>query len=266
MPNELVVYVLCSTRSGSTWLALMLGSNARARYVGELARMFRDDPEGCSLCTERGQFCPVFHDIESLSPANVHSELLRRTEARVLIDNSKSLSWLRKTVDREVERRAIHLLRDPRAVVYSWRRRGRTKGLDQWIEENEEIRRTLHERGIDHRIATYNRLAEDTDGTLPDLCDWLGLDYSVEQQSYWDVAHHGAGRNGATASFLNDYVASDGAFYEARARTHFHDLRWQQELDQATRNEIQRSARLADFLSSFGFVLADNGLQPLAGA
>lgn len=256
-----MVYVLCSTRSGSTWLALMLGSNDRARYVGELARMFRDDPEGCSLCTERGQFCPIFHDIERVSPSNVHGELLRRTGAQVLVDNSKSLSWLRKTVDEKVERRAIHLLRDPRAVVYSWQRRGRTKGLDQWIDENNQIRRTMEERGIDHRTVTYNGLAESTDDTLQDLCVWLDLDYSPGQQWYWNVEHHGPGRNGATAAFLNDYVASDEAFYAERKRTHFHDLRWQRELPDGTRAEIEGSARLAAFLVDCGFTLSDSGLQ-----
>ena len=42
---------------------------------------------------------------------------------------------MRKTLGAATVKKYIHLLRDPRAVVYSWQRRGRTKGLEQWIEE-----------------------------------------------------------------------------------------------------------------------------------
>lgn len=256
-----VVHVLCSTRSGSTWLALMLGSNSRAQYVGELNRMFRSDPEGCSLCTERSQWCPVFHDISQVKPSSVHQELLARTGKDVLIDNSKSLSWARKTLIDSQDRKYIHLLRDPRAVVYSWQRRGRTKGLTQWIDENYEVRAFVAERGLDARVVTYNELAECTDETMRDQCAWLGMMYEPGQKSYWEFEHHGAGRNGATASFLNDYVASDEAFYAEHRRRSFNDLRWQTELDEATQRSIAEDARLKRFLDEFGFVLTLAGLQ-----
>jgi hypothetical protein len=256
-----VAFILCSTRSGSTWLALMLGSNPRAQYLGELNHMFRADPEGCSLCTERSQWCPVFHDVERLLPRDVHAALFERTGKDLLVDNSKSLSWARKTLDTAIEKKYVHLLRDPRAVVYSWQRRGRTKGLEQWIDENYEIRSFLRGNALDHRVVTYNELAEQTDETMVGLCAWLGLGYEPEQKSYWEVEHHGAGRNGATASFLNDYVASDDAFYAEHRRMSFHDRRWQTELDAATQQAISADARLQTFLADFGFTLIPDGLQ-----
>lgn len=261
MMGGTVAFLLCSTRSGSTWLALMLGSNPRAQYLGELNRMFRADPEGCSLCTERDRWCSIFHDVDRLRPRDVHTALLERTGRDVLVDNSKSLSWARKTLDTAIEKKYIHLLRDPRAVVYSWQRRGRTKGLEQWIDENYEIRSFLHEHALDHCVVTYNELAEHTDETMMGLCDWLELLYDESQKSYWEVEHHGAGRNGATASFLNDYVASDDAYYTERRRTSFHDTRWQTELDDATRQSISDDARLQQFLAEFGFTLTLGGLQ-----
>src|SRR4029077_14880789 len=103
-----VAFILCSTRSGSTWLALMLGSNSRAQYAGELNRMFRVEPEPCSLCNERGQPCPVFHDVGQLRPGGAHGALLERTGQQVLIDNSKSLSWARKTLGAVEDQRYIH--------------------------------------------------------------------------------------------------------------------------------------------------------------
>jgi hypothetical protein len=259
--NGSVAYILCSTRSGSTWLALMLGSNSHARYAGELNRMFRDEPEGCALCTERGQWCPVFHDIATCKPSNAHGELFARTGVDVLVDNSKSLSWAHRTLNEARSDKYIHLVRDPRAVVYAWQRRGRTKGLEQWIDENYEIRDFLQQNGLDHRVVTYNDLAEHTDDVLRKTCKWLGLEYQAEQELYWEFEHHGAGRNGATASFLTDYVASDEAFYAEHLRSNFHDTRWVTELDQATRESITNDLRLRRFLEDFGFTLAEEGLE-----
>jgi len=258
-----VAFILCSTRSGSTWLALMLGSNSAAQYVGELNRMYRAEPEACSLCSERGQPCPLFHDVAQLRPRNAHAAIVERTGKRVLIDNSKSLSWARKTLGSAADQRYIHLLRDPRAVVHAWQRRGRSKGLERWIEENYEIRKFVDDNHLDARVVTYNQLADETDATLSGLCDWLGLTYEPRQKSYWDVEHHGAGRNGATASFLDSYVASDDAFYAERRKTNFHDTRWQSELDAATQQAIFEDARLQEFLREFGLTLSSRGLQPV---
>lgn len=256
-----VAFVLCSTRSGSTWLALMLGSNSRAQYLGELQRMYRADPEGCALCRERAQSCPIFHDIAQFRPRAAHAALLERTSKDVLIDNSKSLSWARKTLSTVASKTYIHLLRDPRAVVHAWKSRGRSKGLERWIEENRQIRSFLDGQRLDYRVVTYNQLADGTDETLSGLCDWLDLTYEAAQTSYWDFEHHGAGRNGATASFLNTFVASDEAFYAKHRKKNFHDLRWQSELDAATQQAIVEDARLQEFLGEFEFALSPAGLQ-----
>jgi len=240
----------------------MLGSNSRAQYLGELNRMFRDDAEACSLCTKRGQWCPVFHNMDKVRPRDVHQVLLERTERQVIVDNSKSLTWARKSLDRPFDKRFIHLLRDPRAVVYSWQRRGRTKGIEQWIEENYAIRQFLTDAGLDYRVVTYNELADHTDETMERLCSWLGLAYEQRQMVYWEFEHHGAGRNGATASFLRDYVASDEAYYAEHRRQAFHDKRWQSELETDVKEAILRSPRLQQFLDDFRITLTPDGLEP----
>jgi hypothetical protein len=262
MAHGTVAFILCSTRSGSTWLALMLGSNSRAQYAGELNHMYRAGPEACSLCSERSRVCPLFHDVASFRPREIHAALLERTSKDVLADNSKSISWARKTLDAAPEKQYIHLLRDPRAVVNAWRSRGRGKGLERWIDENYEVRRFLEERGLSYRVVTYNELADHTDEALRGLCDWLGLAYEPAQKSYWEFEHHGAGRNGATASFLRDYVASDDAFYAERRKTNFHDRRWQTELAESDQRAIAEDARLQRLLRDFGYALSQEGLLP----
>jgi hypothetical protein len=189
--------------------------------------------------------------------------LSERTAKDVLVDNSKSLSWARKTLASSEARRYIHLLRDPRAVVNSWRRRGQNKGLEQWVDENKRIAKFLSDQQLDSRAVSYDELAQRTDETLAGLCEWLGLVYELAQKSYWRVEHHGAGRNGATAAFLTDFVASDEAFYAERRRTNFYDTRWREELDAATRRAIERDVRLKAFLQRAGFELTDDGLTPV---
>jgi hypothetical protein len=199
--------------------------------------------------------------MRDLKPRDVHAAVLARTGRRLVIDNSKSLSWVRKTLGTTLATRYVHLLRDPRAVVQAWARLGRDKALPQWIEENYAIRRFLTERGLGYRVLTYDDLALDTDGTLGDLCTWLGLAYESSQQSYWQFEHHGAGRNGATAAFLTDYVASDESFYRERFRTNFHDTRWREQMDAATQHAISSDVRLGQFLQDFELELRDDGLR-----
>jgi hypothetical protein len=259
-----VVFILSSTRSGSTWLALMLGSNSHACYAGELSKMFGPRRAACALCEERDVPCPVFGDAVAAGSKRVHQFALERTDTSLVVDNSKSLAWAgRHTGGDVLQRKYVHLLRDPRAVVHGWQARGRAKGIDEWVDENEAFRGFIADRGLDHRIVTYDELADATEHTLRSLCSWLGLDYEAEQVEYWRFEHHGAGRNGATAAFLESYVAPDREFYAANRRRPFHDRRWQEQLDARTRASIEQNERLGGFLASYGLRLDAQGLLPV---
>ena len=257
-----VVFILSTTRSGSTWLALMLGSNSRAAYVGELKAMFAGNPATCSLCDERGVACPLFHDVAAVRAKEVHPLLLERTGRDVLVDNSKVLSWSRKHTWAGGPRRTyIHLLRDPRAVVHSWRLLGRKKSHADWIEGTMRTREFLEKHQLDYRVVTYDELAERTDETLTELCDWLGLSYETQQKEYWRFDHHGPGKNGATAAFLESFRASDRPFYAKNRRSHFRDLRWKDGLDTAEQQEISGDPRVRALLADFGLELSESSLR-----
>jgi hypothetical protein len=209
--------------------------------------------------------CPIFTGIDR-RPRRIHEALLQRTNACVLIDNSKTLAWAHKqVVVRGVPKQYIHLLRDPRAVVYAWGQRNLDKGLDDWIEENRRIRDFLVMNRCDYVLATYDQLTLDTTNALRGLCSWLGLTFLPSQIEYWHFEHHGSGRNGATAAFLERYRTPDQAFYETHRRTQFRDLRWVSGLDPAIRGSIEQDARLRDFLHEVGLRLGDDGLAPNEG-
>lgn len=262
MVDRTVVFILSCTRSGSTWLSLMLGSNSRSAYGGELNHTYGSKQVPCSICTERGVRCPIYDDRSEVRAKHVHDLLLRRTGKDVLVDNSKTLSWSGKHLSLEgVQRKYIHLLRDPRAVVYSWRARRRPKGHERWMKKNYDIRDFLSGNQLDYRIVTYNELAQRTDETLTELCCWLGLKYEAKQKEYWKFEHHGAGKNGATAAYLNAYTSPDKEFYEQAKRTRFHDLRWRDGLSLEEQTAIVGDPEMQIFLSEFQLGLSDAGLE-----
>jgi hypothetical protein len=259
-----VVFILSSTRSGSTWLALMLGSHSRACYAGELSKMFSSRRAACALCEERGVHCPVFDDAVAVGSKRIHQRALERTAKSILIDNSKSLAWAERHLAGDaLQRKYVHLLRDPRAVVHAWQTHGRAKGIEDWVQENDAIGSYIADHRLDHHVVTYDQLAAATGATLRPLCSWLGLDYEAGQVEYWRFEHHGAGRNGATAAFLESYVAPDREFYAANRRRPFRDRRWREQLDAQTRASIEQNERLGDFLASYGLRLDGRGLLPV---
>lgn len=257
-----VLFILSSNYSGSTWLALLLGSHSRAFYVGELNKMFHDEPMPCRLCEEKRRPCPVFHDVAQLKSKQIHATVLERTCKSVIVDNSKTISWSKKFLaDERFERRYIHLLRDPRAIAYSLQMRKRKPDYLDLMEKNYEIRNFLRENGLEHRVVTYNAVAEETDATLVDVCQWLGLVYEPAQKEYWNFEHHGPGRNGATAAFLENYTPSEENFYAQNKRTNFHDLRWQEQLDAQVQGELVHDPQMKLLLRDFGLEFSATGLK-----
>lgn len=256
-----VLFILSSNFSGSTWLALLLGSHSQALYAGELNKMFHDDPRTCRLCEEEQRPCPVFHDVAQLRSKHVHVTVLERTAKAVLVDNSKTISWSKKFMaDERFERRYLHLVRDPRAIAYSLQRRNRRPDYLEWMEKNYEIRNFLRENRLEHRLITYNELAEQPEATLSEVCRWLGLAFEPAQQAYWNFEHHGPGRNGATAAFLDQSAPSEEPFYSEHKRTHFHDLRWQEKLEAEVQHEIMRDPQMKLLLKDFVLEFSETGL------
>jgi len=257
-----VLFILSANYSGSTWLALLLGSHSQSFYVGELNKMFHDEPAPCRLCEEKGETCPVFYDVAATKAKHIHGLVFARTGKKVLVDNSKTIAWSRKFLaENQFERKYVHLLRDPRAIAYSLQLRQRPSDISDWIAKNLEIRGFLRQNELDYRVITYNELAERADATLAQLCQWQNLAFEPNQKEYWNVEHHGPGRNGATAAFLDHYVPSDEQFYAATKQTQFHDLRWKEKLNEQTRKAIVRDAQLKIFLQEFELEFSENGLD-----
>ena len=110
-------------------------------------------------------------------------------EIEWLVDNSKDpyrLFWLQHSGMYRI--RTVHLLKDPRAFVYSMTKNDPTnlqailRYTGRWIVENAIIahvaRSSLFEENV--RQVRYKELAIRPEQTLQSIGDWLGLDYPPE--------------------------------------------------------------------------------------
>lgn len=127
-------------------------------------------------------------------------------EVEWLVDNSKDpyrLFWLQQSGRFDI--RVIHLVKDPRAFVYSMVRRempGVTKRVirftGRWIIENAIMRRLM---GVGFpedatRTLAYEQLAAAPEETLKNLGAWLGLDYDPDLvHTFRDYENHAVSGN-----------------------------------------------------------------------
>ena len=115
---------LSTNFAGSHFPSLMLGSHSRAQHVGEVRRLHKRPrtKQPCFLCEASGE-CELFRDIDADGLEDLWPTLLSRVEEKilVLIDNSKKPSWAaRFLADDRHEKKYIHLVRDPRALIRRW--------------------------------------------------------------------------------------------------------------------------------------------------
>ncbi|MCS3708303.1 hypothetical protein GGP62_003213 [Salinibacter ruber] len=107
-------------------------------------------------------------------------------EIQWLVDNSKDpyrLFWLQHSG--YVKVRVIHLVKDPRAFVYSMTKddpsnlKNVLRYTGRWVIENAIISTVARKSVFDENVRriTYDELAQHPRQTLQSLGDWLGVDY-----------------------------------------------------------------------------------------
>ena len=273
-----IVYILSSNYAGSHYLSLLLGSHSRAIHLGETKRL-RDDRmherrNVCYIC-EGKPSCVIFRDIGPHNINDIYDIISGRIESKtsVLIDTSKNTFWARRFLDNDrYEKKYIHLIRDPRAMVRRWMLTFTTpkKKINQririvkaspkrtlpallgspeqvyvykWLLRNQEISRFITGNNLDSIVVTYEDLASNTAGEISRLCDWMGLKFEPEQLDFWNFAHHGSQKK--------DY---------ANSRERFFDLRWKEFLRPAVAAKITKFKPVNEYLQSQGLRFTESGL------
>jgi hypothetical protein len=273
-----VVFVLSSRHSGSTWVGYVLGSTPESAFLGEYYRAWDEHARvPCTVCAGRGlSACSVLHDIESAPPEHAFDLAAQRTNKRMLIDSSKQLEWTAKFLNRDnIDVRFVHVFKDPRGWLSSFRRRY-SGTLDDamalWCKENREYQDFIRSAGGRGMSVSYDLLALSPERLFGELFKFCELPFNEESLYYWNTEHHGFAANGASDALIKSsnliaapshFATGDDAFYKQNSQHLFHDTRWQAELTSDENAAIQRNPDVKALLRSLGFRLTDDGIVPI---
>ncbi|MGA3066396.1 MAG: hypothetical protein ABSF29_06060 [Tepidisphaeraceae bacterium] len=257
-----LVFILSENRSGSQWLAYVLGSHRGAAYLGEYRRWFtKPDRTFCNLCAARhAPDCEILSGIRQIPRDRAFDFAFDRLGRSILIDSSKRLDWAAHFVnDPRYQVRIVHLLRDPRGWFASERRRtpfSASAAARRWVRTNCQISEFIASRRLDATSVFYDDLAVDPEQHFSPLCDFLGFRHEPAALEYWSTDHHGPGGNGPALNVTGEsnsanITTGDDAFYLAAFRRSFYDTRWLAQLSPRDRDAIERSPMIQRLLTRY---------------
>jgi len=275
IPTRQIVYVLATNYSGSHFLTLQMGSHPQCASIGE-PHHFRKSTwqKACHLC-ESDDICPVFRGVLGLPTTRFYSKIFDNLseyapQIETLIDNSKKTRWAKLFLDaHEYEKKYVHLIRDPRALVRRWlinyedpamKSKIRLKtarrcwqhareilGGDEiqvfiwhWLSQNQRITDFLNQNRLDYKLVTYHDLVFDPDEVLSDLMSWLGYDYDPAQKEYWNFTHH--------SSVKSEYIKPPSSPEK------IFDQRWKSFLTQEAQEKILNHPEIRSYIDSLGLL------------
>jgi hypothetical protein len=281
--KKTVVLILSTNYAGSHYLSLMLGSHSRAMHIGEIHRVREGRTVSldrvCWLCRDKG-FCPIFSDIAPKDVDRVYDIIFSRIDPKVevLIDNSKNArGWLERFLGNDTfQRKYIHLIRDPRALVRRWLLAPRVAKHEcnrrwkmmrnfpgqalrfpfasreevftyQWLQQNRQITRWIEQNQLDAQVVTYRDLARNPAGEVRRLAEWMGLTFEPAQLEYWNFEHHG------TQKPEYEWVKKE------KPQQHF-DLRWQTELPESVQQQVTNNPDVRAYLGQISVQMGNEGL------
>jgi hypothetical protein len=150
---------------------------------------------------------------------DAYREVLRRlyaaiaaeSGARVLIDSSKDVShgYALRGLENELDLHVLHLVRDPRAVAFSWQRRKFNPGSDEQMNRYSLLRTSaewtainamtrFHRRtGARYADLRYGDFAADPEAAVDRVLDFLGEPDRPNPVERGDTVHLAAGHTAA---------------------------------------------------------------------
>ena len=98
-----VIFIVSESRSGSTFLSYILGTNPRSAHLGEFFRPYkRNAKTSCRLCEAKGfRQCEIMGDLSTVPALRAHQHALdcfQKYDVNTLIDCSKDLDWIEEIV------------------------------------------------------------------------------------------------------------------------------------------------------------------------
>jgi lambda repressor-like predicted transcriptional regulator len=270
---------MSSNYSGSHFLSLILGSHSNFEHIGEIKWLTKVGTKSsralCGLCGGHDA-CPVLSGVSNQNLANVYEDIFANVGPEIvgLVDTSKKTSWAERFLeDHRYEKKFIHLIRDPRALVRRWaldkemsllheRKKLVRYSLDnmkvallgdstdvfinKWLKQNRIIADFISEHQLDALTVTYHDLIRHEDRVLHELMRWLGSGYETGQSDYWNFKHHGS-------------TKTEYEWVNQKKIKHF-DCRWKESLSQSQQKKVSTHIGVQKFLQQRSLVMTADGL------
>ena len=264
-----VIFITSESRSGSTFLSYMLGTNPRSAHLGEFFRPYkRSAKTSCRLCEAKGlDQCEIMGDLSTIPALGAHQHALdcfKKHGVHTLIDCSKDLDWIEETVaenKNNINFKIIHLVRDPRGWIASERRRIKTMtiqtGIERWKNHFRSTSERIKKIEADSMKITYEEILLRKKIALEKLSKFIGFPQNANQYQYWSKEHHGFGGNGAAynnLSRISENICNTGdyLYYKQNRKKTFYDSRWKTESDSNALNQITSDKSIQDIMIECG--------------
>jgi len=152
-----VVYILSSTRSGSTMLDMVLSSHSECVSLGEK---------------------PFYY-----------KEAFKVFNTKILVDSSKKWKWLKERIDSEsYEYKIIHLVRNGLDRL-KFRKINdghiRPYVVQTWVNTHKKCEKLRKKYG--GILVKYEEIEQE----IPRICEFIGIDYQPQMIEFWKHEHHG---------------------------------------------------------------------------
>ena len=282
--DKSVVTILSTNYAGSHFLSLLIGSHVNCACVGEIhhLRKYGTNRDNlCHICNCESN-CPVA-SIEGTDQADIYEKLFKNfsevdPNVSFLIDNSKKVRWAKNFVNKnDFNRKYIHLIRDPRALIRRWQMNNDTPQkkrrvwrsmlkksiksfqnlalceedmlyVNKWLYQNQEITKFIKRNNLDCYVLSYHDLATNTAGALSDIMSWIGLEYNPSQLNYWEFEHH--------SSIKKKYMN------KKQGKNHI-DLRWKEYHSPELIDAINSMRKVNNYLEDHQLKLTETGISKI---
>lgn len=277
-----LVFLVGASRSGTTWLQLLLSQSSRIATCQEThlfsgyLKSFSETLAFQSNDVRSVGLRSLYNDdelleVKRLIPQHTFSRVMNRKQGAdiVLEKTPDHVHCWREIVALYPDARFIHLVRDPRSVVASMRATGAQWGNQwadagiaslsrNWVSAVSAGQQLVREAPLARQVR-YENIAPGGAAWLQELWAWLGVTESVTvaQQAFDNLSFESLAKAGATNAYQPWNMSQEprGMWRKGDANS------WREEL---TRNEIAIvEAICGEKMSQFDYSLHGSGKAPV---
>jgi len=179
-----IVYILGTSRTGSTMLDLIISSHPLCVSLGELCLF---EKRKCGYCED---VCKLWVEYKKKHKKPYYYKTAFEVfGGSILVDSSKKWKWFKERVKYEnYEYKVIHLVRNGKDRLKFRNKQDRIIKpyvIQDWVNTHKKCEKLRKEYG--GILVKYEEIEQE----LPRICKFVGIDYQPQMIEFWKHEHHG---------------------------------------------------------------------------